>query len=128
MTITFVNLPVRDLTVAVTFFRALGFTADDPAPDGTSIALTLGADTRLMLHVPPAFTAYTGVPVTDPATSREVIIGLSAESRQQVDDLVDRAVAAGGESLGGGQDQGWLYMRGFRDPDGHQWSYLSMGG
>jgi predicted lactoylglutathione lyase len=124
----FVNLPVRDLTVAAEFFRALGFAADEPSPDGTAVQLTLGADARLMLHTRPAFEAYTGVPVTDPATSREVIVGLAVESREQVDDLHDRAVAAGGGSLGPGADQGWLYMRGFRDPDGHQWSFLSLGG
>ena len=61
--------------------------------------------------------------VADTSNSSEVIVGLSAESRQQVDDLADKAVAAGAEALGGAFDDGVMYMRGFRDLDGHQWSF-----
>jgi len=53
-------------------------------------------------------------------------VGLSAESREQADDLADKAVAAGAESLGDADDQGFMYMRGFRDLDGHQWSFIWM--
>ena len=51
-------------------------------------------------------------------------MGLSAESRQQVDDLVGKALAAGGQDLGESEDDGLMYMRGFRDLDGHQWSFI----
>ncbi|MCF0097474.1 VOC family protein [Micromonospora sp. NPDC049114] len=128
MTMTFVNLPVRDLTVATEFYRALGFTSDQATPDGDSMMITVSDTTRLMLHVRSAFEGYTRVPVTDPTTSREVIVGLSAESRERVDELVDRAVVAGGESLGAGITNGPMYMRGFRDLDGHQWSFLHLAG
>lgn len=124
MTMTFVNLPVRDLASAVGFYRALGFGADPTGPAGDSTTLTVSDGTRLVLHARSAFEAYTGVAATDTAASREVIVGLSAQSREQVDELADRAVAAGGESLGPGFASGPMYMRGFRDPDGHQWSFL----
>jgi uncharacterized protein len=55
-----------------------------------------------------------------------VIVGLSTDSRQEVDDLTDRALAAGAQSLGDAQDDGFMYMRGFRDLDGHQWSFIFM--
>jgi predicted lactoylglutathione lyase len=55
-----------------------------------------------------------------------VIIGLSAESNEQVDDLADRAVANGAESLGEPVADEYMYMRGFRDLDGHQWSFIHM--
>ncbi|MEK8105863.1 hypothetical protein NKG94_13245 [Micromonospora sp. M12] len=61
----------------------------------------------------------------DTATSREVIVGLSASSREQVDELVDRAVIAGGVARSG-MANGPMYMRGFRDLDGHQWSFLHL--
>ncbi|MFF0153364.1 VOC family protein [Micromonospora sp. NPDC005203] len=128
MTMTFINLPVRDLTTAAEFYQALGFTSDQAEPDGDSMALTISDSTRLMLHLRSTFEAYTGVPTTDTATSREVIIGLSAQSREQVDELVDRAAVAGGESLGPGTANGPMYMRGFRDLDGHQWSFLHLAG
>ncbi|GGO19612.1 VOC family protein [Micromonospora parathelypteridis] len=126
MTMTFINLPVRDLSTAAEFYRALGFVADQTEPTGDSLALTISDGTRLMLHVRSAFEAYTGVSAPDTATSREVIVGLSAQSREQVDELVDQAAVAGGESLGPGVANGPMYMRGFRDLDGHQWSFLHM--
>lgn len=57
-----------------------------------------------------------------------MIVGLALDSREEVDDLIGRAVAAGAEPLGEAQDQGGLYMRGFRDLDGHQWSFLHVTG
>ena len=128
MTMTFINLPVRDLTTATEFYRAIGFTSDQAEPDGDSKVLTVSDTTRLVLHLRSGFEAYTGVAATDTATSREVIVGLSASSRGQVDELVDQAAVAGGESLGPGMTNGPMYMRGFRDLDGHQWSFLHMAG
>lgn len=58
--------------------------------------------------------------------SSEVIVGLSTDSREQVDDLTEKALAAGAQALGGPQDDGVMYMRGFRDLDGHQWSFIYM--
>ena len=55
-----------------------------------------------------------------------MIVGLSTENREQVNDLVERAVAGGAPSMGEAQDGGFMYMRGFRDLDGHQWSFLHM--
>jgi uncharacterized protein len=53
-------------------------------------------------------------------------VGLSADSREQVDDLTDKALAAGAEGLGESEDEGFMYMRGFPDLDGHQWSFIYM--
>lgn len=64
--------------------------------------------------------------IADTATTREVIVGLSAETREQVDELVGKALAAGALGLGEAQDDGFMYMRGFRDLDGHQWSFIHM--
>lgn len=64
--------------------------------------------------------------IADTRKNREVVIGLSAVSRDQVDDLAEKAFAAGAEALGNADDQGFMYMRGFRDLDGHQWSFIYM--
>jgi uncharacterized protein len=53
-------------------------------------------------------------------------VGLSTESKEQVDDLTDKALAAGAQGLGEPEDDGFMYMRGFRDLDGHQWSFIYM--
>ncbi|SCG37495.1 VOC family protein [Micromonospora humi] len=122
---TYVNLPVRDLDAAAAFFSALGFTATPHPPGADSAQLSFGG-THLVLHAAAAFAAFAGVPACDTAAAREVIVGLGVERREQVDALVDRASAAGGTALGPGQDLGYLYMRGFRDLDGHQWSFLHL--
>ncbi|GAB4102484.1 VOC family protein [Micromonospora taraxaci] len=128
MSMTFINLPVRDLTNAAEFYRALGFASDQAEPDGGTRVLTVSESTRLVLHLRSGFESYTGVAVTDTQTSREVVVGLSAPSRERVDELVDLAAVAGGESLGPGMANGPMYMRGFRDLDGHQWSFIHMAG
>jgi predicted lactoylglutathione lyase len=120
----FVNLPVHDLTRAIDFFTAIGFAADPMATGGENARMIIGDECSLMLHTEKSFQSYTQCDITDTTTSREVIVGLSAASRTEVDDLVGRAVAAGGTALGEAQDQGFMYMWGFHDLDGHQWSFL----
>lgn len=122
---TFVNLPVLDLAKATEFFGGLGFSFDEMV-GGPDLAVMIVSDNaRVMLHKTDSFRQYAGGAVANTTLGREVIVGLSAESREQVDDLADRAVAAGAEDLGG-VEQGFMYMRGFRDLDGHQWSFLHM--
>jgi uncharacterized protein len=124
---TFINLPVKDLAKATEFFGALGFTFDEVFTDENATRMVVGDDTSVMLVTEPFFQGFiTPQDIADTSTSREVIMGLSAESREQVDDLAGKALAAGGESLGEPQDDGFMYMRGFRDLDGHQWSFIYM--
>lgn len=125
-TTTFVNLPVKDLARTTAFFEALGFSFDQQFTDDNTACMIISDDAYAMLHVEPSFQEFTQRTITDTATSAEVIVGLSAQSREQVDDLSDKAIAAGAQSLGDPDDQGFMYMRGFRDLDGHQWSFIHM--
>jgi predicted lactoylglutathione lyase len=122
---TFVNLPVKDLARTTEFFTKLGFSFDQQFTDENTTCMIISDDAYAMLHVEGTFKEFTQRDVADTSKSSEVIVGLSTESREQVDDLVDKAVAAGAQSLGA-DDQGFMYMRGFRDLDGHQWSFLYM--
>jgi uncharacterized protein len=124
---TFINLPVKDLRKATEFFEALGFSFDPQFTDENATRMIVTDDTSVMLAVEPFFETFiTPQKIADTSQSREVLIGLSAESREQVDELADAAVAAGGEALGDAEDQGFMYMRGFTDLDGHQWSFIYM--
>jgi predicted lactoylglutathione lyase len=126
-TMTFINLPVKDLAKATEFFTALGFSFDRQFTDENASRMIISEETSAMLAVEPFFEGFIAPQaVADTSTSREVVIGLSAESREQVDDLVGRALAAGAQDLGEAQDDGFMYMRGFRDLDGHQWSFIHM--
>jgi uncharacterized protein len=124
---TFVNLPVKDLTKATEFFSAIGFSFDPEFTDENATRMIISDETSVMLAVEPFFKGFIEPQgVADTSRTREVIVGLSAESREQVDDLAEKAVAAGAQPLGEPEDQGFMYMRGFRDLDGHQWSFIYM--
>lgn len=125
-TTLFVNLPVHDLTRSIEFFTRLGFTRDPDSSGADSARIVISDACSVILHRADVFRRYTDTDVTDTATSREVIVGVSVDDRTDVDQLVDRATAAGATGLGPASDDGFLYMRGFRDLDGHQWSFLHM--
>jgi predicted lactoylglutathione lyase len=119
----FVSLPVRDLDRAVAFFAALGFEFDADFTDDRATALVVNDGAVVMLLAEEFFTTFTGQPV--PATS-EVVIALSAASPAEVDDLVGRALAAGGARAQDRIIDGPLYGWSFLDPDGHQWELIHL--
>jgi uncharacterized protein len=126
-TMTFINLPVKDLTRSTEFFSKLGFAFDEQFTDDNGTRMIVSDDTSVMLIVEPFFEGFIAPQaIADASRTKEVIIGLSAESNEQVDDLADRAVANGAESLGEPVADEYMYMRGFRDLDGHQWSFIHM--
>jgi uncharacterized protein len=124
---TFVNLPVKDLPKAKEFFTSIGFSFDEQFSDENASRMIISDEASVMLEVEPFFRGFiASQEIADTSKSQEVTIGLSAESRQHVDELTDKALAAGAEELGEPDDQGFMYMRGFRDLDGHQWSFIYM--
>jgi uncharacterized protein len=123
---TFVNLPVKDLAKTTEFFAKLGFSFNQQFSDETVTCMIISEEAYAMLMVDSLFQGFARREVADTSRSSEVIVGLSAESREQVDDLADRALAAGAEGLGAAVDDGAMYMRGFRDLDGHQWSFIHL--
>jgi predicted lactoylglutathione lyase len=124
---TFVNLPVKDLAKSTEFFTALGFTFDPQFTDENATRMIVSDDTSVMLATEPFFTGFIEPQeIADTSSVREVIVGLSAESREQVDELAEKARAAGAQSFGEPEEQGPMYMWGFRDLDGHQWSFIHM--
>jgi predicted lactoylglutathione lyase len=124
---TFVNLPVRDLAKATEFFSTIGFSFDPVFTDETATRMIISDDSSVMLCAEPTFKGFISPQdIADTSRAREVIVGLSAESRAQVDDLAEEALGAGAEGLGEPVDDGLMYMRGFRDLDGHQWSFIYM--
>jgi uncharacterized protein len=126
-TMTFVNLPVKDLARATEFFTKLGFSFDQQFTNENATRMIISDNASVLLAVEPFFKGFiTPQDIADTSRSREVIVGLSAESRRQVDDLAEKALAAGAQGLGDPQDDGFMYMRGFRDLDGHQWSFIYM--
>jgi len=122
----FVNLPVKDLQKSMDFFGQLGFGFNPQFTDEKAACMIVGGNIYVMLLTTPFFQTFTKKAVSDAHTSTEVLIGLDAESREQVDAILEKALQAGGKLYGEPQDHGWMYQRSFADPDGHQWEFIYM--
>ena len=122
----FVNLPVKDLDRSKAFFGALGYTFDPQFTDENAASMVIADDIFAMLLVEPFFQGFTPKQIVDATAATEVLIGLSAESREEVDALVDNAVAARAVNYAEPQDHGFMYQRSFQDLDGHLWEIIWM--
>ena len=120
----FVNLPVKDLKRSEAFFSGLGFEFFGMSDDMASVIIS--EHTQVMLLAEPTFATYTAKNVADATASTEVILVLGVERKDQVDDLVDKALAAGASAAGTPQQGGGRYQRGFTDLDGHHWEALCL--
>jgi predicted lactoylglutathione lyase len=122
----FVNLPVKRLDTAVEFFGALGFTFNKQFTDENATCMVISDDIYAMLLVEPFFQTFTKKAIADTSEVTEVLIALSVDSRAEVDELADKALAAGAGYRNDPQDHGFMYSRSFNDPDGHGWEILFM--
>jgi len=122
----FVNLPIRDLKKSVGFFSKLGFTFNTQFTDENATCMIVDEDIFVMLLVEPFFKTFTKKEICNAYKSTEVIICLSAETRNAVDEIVNKAIKAGGTTPIEAQDQGWMYGRTFQDLDGHLWEIMFM--
>jgi predicted lactoylglutathione lyase len=120
----FVNLPVKDLTRSQKFFSDLGFEFYGMAEGMTSVIIS--EHTQVMLLTEPVFASYAGTTVATPSAGTPVILVLGLDSPTQVDQLVDKAVAAGAGILGDTRSGGGRYQRAFADLDGHHWEALCL--
>ena len=122
----FVNLPVKDLKKAVEFFTKLGFTFNPQFTDENATCMIVGDNIFVMLLVEDFFKTFIKKEICDATKSTEVLLALSAESRETVDEMVSKAIEAGGTEPREPQDHGWMYGRSFEDIDGHIWEILYM--
>ncbi|XVS61064.1 VOC family protein [Actinosynnema sp. CA-299493] len=122
----FVNLPVTDLTKSIEFFAALGFAHNPRFTDENASCVVFSDTVHAMLVTKPFFTTFTTKEIADSATTTEAIVALSLDSREQVDEVADKALAAGGGFVKEAEDHGFMYGRSFEDLDGHVWNLFWM--
>lgn len=125
-TMIFVNLHVKDLPKSREFFGKLGYNFNDQFSDENAACLVIDDNICVMLLVEPFFKTFTKKEIADTSKTTEVLVALSADSREQVDELVDAALAAGGQAASDANDQGFMYGRSFEDLDGHIWEVMWM--
>lgn len=122
----FVNLAVENLDRSVEFFTKLGFAFDPQFTDESATCMIVSDEAFVMLLVENRFKDFTKKELVDPTTHTEAILALSAESREQVDELADTALGAGGAPANDPIDHGFMYGRSFQDLDGHMWELIWM--
>jgi uncharacterized protein len=122
----FVNLPVRDLRKSMEFFSKLGFTFKAQFTDETAACMSISDDIYVMLLTENKFKTFTPKQICDATKSTEVLVCLASASRSEVNEMVRKAVAAGGTTYKEPQDHGFMYGHGFQDLDGHIWELAFM--
>lgn len=122
----FVNLAVKDLDRSVAFFKALGFAFNAQFTDETAACMVISEDIFAMLLTEAKFKEFTPKALADASTVTEVLTCLSSESRENVNAMVDKALAAGATKARDPMDYGFMFARSFNDLDGHIWEIMFM--
>ena len=122
----FVNLPVKDLNKSVEFFTKLGFTFNPQFTNEDATCMIVDENIFVMLLVEKFFQTFTPKEICDTSKSTEVLVSLSFESRAEVNEMVAKAIAAGGTTYKEPMDMGAMYQHGFQDLDGHLWEIFFM--
>lgn len=123
---TFINLPVKDLKKTMDFFSQIGFEFNLQFTDDKAACMVINQNTYAMLLVESFFQTFTKKELVDATRSTEVLVALSADSRAQVDEIVNKALSVGGSPANDPQDHGFMYGWSFQDIDGHIWEVVYM--
>ena len=122
----FVNMAVKDLDKSVTFFTALGYTFNPQFTNENATCMIISDTIYVMLLTVPFFQTFTNKEIVDARKAVESIICLSADSKGEVNEMVDKAVAAGAIVPNPANDYGFMYQHSFEDLDGHHWEFVWM--
>lgn len=122
----FPNLPVQDLERSKAFFAGLGFEFDPRFTDENAAAMVVNEHASVMLLRVDFFETFISKELVDATRQTESIVALSADSREEVDSLCDRALELGGAHVKEPMEMDFMYGRSFADPDGHHWEVFWM--
>jgi uncharacterized protein len=122
----FVNMAVKDLQKSIAFFEKLGYKFNLQFTDETAICMIISDTIYAMLMTEPKFKSFTPKSICDTTKSQETFICLSVDNKEAVDDVIKKAVAAGGKTWKEPDDHGFMYGHEFEDLDGHVWEIMWM--
>jgi hypothetical protein len=122
----YVNLPIKNMERSKAFFSSLGFSFNPQFTNEQGACMVVSEHIYVMLLTETFFQTFTHKPIADAGKVTEVLVCLSCESRAEVDELVAKALAAGGKAPRAPQDHGFMYGHGFEDLDGHIWELVYM--
>jgi predicted lactoylglutathione lyase len=117
----FISLPVGNVAASKSFYEALGFTHNAHFSDDTTASMVWSEAITVMLHTHDKWRTFTSRPIPS-ATSSEVMLAVSCDSREAVDGMNKAATKNGGKAdVNPAKDLGFMYNRSLADPDGHVW-------
>jgi predicted lactoylglutathione lyase len=122
----FVSYPTANLDRSKAFYTALGATINPLFTDENAACLVWDENIYLMVLKREFFATFTDKQVADPATTAQVQIAFSRDSREDVDTVTEAGLAAGGSEPRPAQDLGFMYSRDLEDPDGNIVAFLYM--
>lgn len=122
----FINLPVADLPRSVAFYEALGFARNPQFSNDSGACIVISDTIFVMLLTYARFRDFTPKAICDARKAAQVLLNLSCQSNEEVDERVARALAAGGSTDDKPEDLGFMYSHSFLDPDGHGWGLFHM--
>ncbi|MFE0506719.1 VOC family protein [Peribacillus butanolivorans] len=122
----FVNLPVKDLNASIEFFTKVGFDFNEQMTNENATCVVISESIYVMLLVEDYFKTFTKREIPDSAKSTEAIVALSVKSKGEVDEIVNKALDAGGKPFNEAIDHGFMYGWSFQDIDGHLWEIFYM--
>jgi predicted lactoylglutathione lyase len=124
----FINLPVTDLERSTRFYEAIGGRKEPKFSNEAAAMIVLSDTIHVMLLTHAFYSSFTGKPIADAHQTSQVLLCLSADSREAVDTTLDAASAAGGQTDVGLKQEpnAMMYGRDFEDPDGHSWEVMWM--
>ncbi|MEP6764389.1 MAG: VOC family protein [Gemmatimonadaceae bacterium] len=122
----FVNIPVNDVQRSITFFEQLGFAFNRQFTDATATCMLVGADAYFMLMLKDRFATFSKRPVGKFGQETSALFAITVDSRDEVDALYEKALAAGATKAADPQDHGFMYVQSFHDLDGHHWELFWM--
>lgn len=122
----FVNMPVKDLQKSIEFFTKVGFTFNPQFTNDKGACMIIDeGHIYAMLITEEFYKTFITKDIADSSQTSEMIVSVTCESREQVDQMLASAVSAGAITQKS-QDHGWMYQKGFLDLDGHHWEIFFM--
>lgn len=122
----FVNLAVKDLKKTMNFFSELGFKYNMQFTDDKAACMIINDDASVMLLSEPFFRTFTKKELADAHKSTEVLNAIMVESKEKVNNILEKALAMGATEAREPQDHGYMFARSFSDLDGHIWEVCWM--
>lgn len=122
----FINLPVNDLEKSFNFYTKMGFTNNPQFSDESAKCMVFSEEIFVMLLTHDRFKTFIVKPITDVSKTTTLLLSISVESLDKVNEISNNAISAGGKEPIEAKDHGFMQQRTIEDLDGHIWELFYM--